>query len=89
MCGSEVCTRPKIETKGGEHLRGAVWSLTNEQTKRAAKAFTYRMKMCSLVTNLCYTEAMFSVGIQQFNDRARQVSMGSGSAIFPRLSGYR
>ncbi|KIM75296.1 hypothetical protein PILCRDRAFT_32467, partial [Piloderma croceum F 1598] len=72
MCGFEVRILPKIRTMGGEQfsLKDAVWNLTNEQTKeRTAQAFL----------------RVSDDGVQQFNNRIRQVLMSSGSTTFSKI----
>ncbi|KAG1906375.1 PRP8 pre-mRNA processing factor 8-like protein [Suillus fuscotomentosus] len=72
MCGFEVRILPKIRTTGGEQfsLKDAVWNLTNEQTKeRTAQAFL----------------RVSDDGVQQFNNRIRQVLMSSGSTTFSKI----
>ncbi|KAI9573652.1 NUC071 domain-containing protein [Boletus coccyginus] len=72
MCGFEVRILPKIRTMSGEQfsLKDAVWNLTNEQTKeRTAQAFL----------------RVSDEGVQQFNNRIRQVLMSSGSTTFSKI----
>ena len=72
MCGFEVRILPKIRTLSGEQfsLKDAVWNLTNEQTKeRTAQAFL----------------RVSDEGVQQFNNRIRQVLMSSGSTTFSKI----
>lgn len=72
MCGFEVRILPKIRTISGEQfsLKDAVWNLTNEQTKeRTAQAFL----------------RVSDEGVQQFNNRIRQVLMSSGSTTFSKI----
>ncbi|KAH8824952.1 NUC071 domain-containing protein [Flagelloscypha sp. PMI_526] len=72
MCGFEVRILPKIRTLGGEQfsLKDAVWNLSNEQTKeRTAQAFL----------------RVSDDGVQQFNNRIRQVLMSSGSTTFSKI----
>ncbi|THU79056.1 hypothetical protein K435DRAFT_973288 [Dendrothele bispora CBS 962.96] len=72
MCGFEVRILPKIRTTSGEQfsLKDAVWNLTNEQTKeRTAQAFL----------------RVSDEGVQQFNNRIRQVLMSSGSTTFSKI----
>ncbi|EMD31685.1 hypothetical protein CERSUDRAFT_127249 [Gelatoporia subvermispora B] len=72
MCGFEVRILPKIRTMGGEQfsLKDAVWNRTNEQTKeRTAQAFL----------------RVSDEGVQQFNNRIRQVLMSSGSTTFSKI----
>ncbi|KAJ3800917.1 NUC071 domain-containing protein [Lentinula aff. detonsa] len=72
MCGFEVRILPKIRTMSGEQfsLKDAVWNLTNEQTKeRTAQAFL----------------RVSDDGVQQFNNRIRQVLMSSGSTTFSKI----
>ncbi|KAG1800185.1 PRP8 pre-mRNA processing factor 8-like protein [Suillus plorans] len=72
MCGFEVRILPKIRTMGGEQFssKDAVWNLTNEQTKeRTAQAFL----------------RVSDDGVQQFNNRIRQVLMSSGSTTFSKI----
>jgi pre-mRNA-processing factor 8 len=72
MCGFEVRILPKIRTMGGEQfsLKDSVWNLTNEQTKeRTAQAFL----------------RVSDDGVQQFNNRIRQVLMSSGSTTFSKI----
>ena len=62
----------KMRTMGREQysLKGAVWNLTNEQTKeRTAQAFL----------------RVSDEGVQQFNNRIRQVLMSSGSTTFSKI----
>jgi pre-mRNA-processing factor 8 len=91
MCGFEIRILPKIRTMGGEQfsLKDAVWNLTNEQTKeRTAQAFLrvsdegqaiYNFD--SFLLQLTYV----STGVQQFNNRIRQVLMSSGSTTFSKI----
>ncbi|KAH9912797.1 uncharacterized protein B0H18DRAFT_1126773 [Fomitopsis serialis] len=72
MCGFEVRILPKIRTMDGEQfsLKDAVWNLTNEQTKeRTAQAFL----------------RVSDEGVQQFNNRIRQVLMSSDSTTFSKI----
>ena len=72
MCGFEVRILPKIRTMGGEQfsLKDSVWNPTNEQTKeRTAQAFLH----------------VSDEGVQQFNNRIRQVLMSSGSTMFSKI----
>lgn len=72
MCGFEIRILPKIRTLSGEQfsLKDAVWNLTNEQTKeRTAQAFL----------------RVSDEGVQQFNNRIRQVLMSSGSTTFSKI----
>ncbi|KAK0464642.1 NUC071 domain-containing protein [Desarmillaria tabescens] len=72
MCGFEIRILPKIRTMSGEQfsLKDAVWNLTNEQTKeRTAQAFL----------------RVSDEGVQQFNNRIRQVLMSSGSTTFSKI----
>ncbi|KAG2093356.1 PRP8 domain IV core-domain-containing protein [Suillus discolor] len=72
MCGFKVRILPKIRTMGGKQfsLKDAVWNLTNEQTKdRTAQAFLH----------------VSDDGVQQFNNRIRQVLMSSGSTTFSKI----
>ncbi|GBE78446.1 hypothetical protein SCP_0113350 [Sparassis crispa] len=72
MCGFEVRILPKIRTMGGERfsLKDTVWNLTNEQSKeRTAQAFL----------------RVSDEGVQQFNNRIRQVLMSSGSTTFSKI----
>lgn len=72
MCGFEIRILPKIRTINGEQysLKDAVWNLTNEQTKeRTAQAFL----------------RVSDEGVQQFNNRIRQVLMSSGSTTFSKI----
>ncbi|KAI0338909.1 pre-mRNA-processing-splicing factor [Trametopsis cervina] len=72
MCGFEVRILPKIRTTSGEQfsLKDSVWNLTNEQTKeRTASAFL----------------RVSDEGVQQFNNRIRQILMSSGSTTFSKI----
>ncbi|KAF8596751.1 pre-mRNA-processing-splicing factor [Ceratobasidium sp. AG-I] len=72
MCGFEVRILPKIRTMSGEQfsLKDGVWNLTNEQSKeRTAQAFL----------------RVSDEGVQQFNNRIRQVLMSSGSTTFSKI----
>ncbi|KAG8802728.1 pre-mRNA-splicing factor 8 [Serendipita sp. 411] len=72
MCGFEVRILPKIRTTSGEQfsIKDSVWNLTNEQTKeRTAQAFL----------------RVSDDGIQQFNNRIRQILMSSGSTTFSKI----
>ncbi|KAE9389653.1 hypothetical protein BT96DRAFT_959978 [Gymnopus androsaceus JB14] len=72
MCGFEVRILPEIRTMSGEQfsLKYAVWNLTDEQTKeQTAQAFL----------------RVSDDGVQQFNNRIRQVLMSSGSTTFSKI----
>ena len=76
---------------GGEQfsLKDAVWNLTNKQTKEhTAQAFLHVSDEGMLTcykSFLCYSEVVFSAGIQQFNNHIRQVLMSSGSTTFSKI----
>lgn len=89
MCGFEIRILPKIRTMGGEQfsLKDAVWNLTNEQTKeRTAQAF---LRVSDDGTVASFPHAALSnkitIGVQQFNNRIRQVLMSSGSTTFSKI----
>ena len=67
-------------------LKDAVWNLTNEQTKeRTAQAF---LRVLDDGTSLNVDSRLFSnisAGVQQFNNRIRQVLMSSGSTTFSKI----
>ena len=72
MNGFEVRILPRIRTQSGEQysLKDGVWNLTQESTKeRTAQAFL----------------RVSDQGIQDFNNRIRQVLMSSGSATFSKI----
>jgi len=72
MCGFEVRILPRIRTQNGEQysIKDGVWNLTQESTKeRTAQAFL----------------RVSDQGIQDFNNRIRQVLMSSGSATFAKI----
>jgi len=72
MCSFEVRILPRIRTQQGEQysLKDGVWNLTQESTKeRTAQAFL----------------RVSDQGIQDFNNRIRQVLMSSGSATFSKI----
>ncbi|KAK8864279.1 pre-mRNA-processing-splicing factor 8 [Kwoniella newhampshirensis] len=72
MCGFEVRILPRIRTQHGEQysLKDGVWNLTQESTKeRTAQAFL----------------RVSDQGVQDFNNRIRQVLMSSGSATFSKI----
>lgn len=71
MCGFEVRILPKIRTVSESFsLKDSVWNLNNEQTKeRTAQAFL----------------RVSDEGVQQFNNRIRQVLMSSGSTTFSKI----
>jgi pre-mRNA-processing factor 8 len=91
MCGFEVRILPKIRTMNGEQfsLKDGVWNLTNEQTKeRTAQAF---LRVSDDGTHCFDRHSRFHclkhsfLGIQQFNNRIRQVLMSSGSTTFSKI----
>ncbi|OXB40064.1 pre-mRNA-processing-splicing factor 8 [Cryptococcus neoformans] len=72
MCGFEVRILPRVRTQHGEaySLKDGVWNLTQESTKeRTAQAFL----------------RVSDQGIQDFNNRIRQILMSSGSATFAKI----
>jgi pre-mRNA-processing factor 8 len=72
MSGFEVRILPRCRTQHGEQysLKDGVWNLTQESTKeRTAQAFL----------------RVSDQGIQDFNNRIRQVLMSSGSATFSKI----
>ena len=72
MNGFEVRILPRVRTQSGEQysLKDGVWNLTQESTKeRTAQAFL----------------RVSDQGIQDFNNRIRQVLMSSGSATFSKI----
>ena len=88
MCGFEIRILPKIRTMSGEQfsLKDAVWNLTNEQTKeRTAQAF---LRVSDDGKSINPDHSLFfniSLGVQQFNNRIRQVLMSSGSTTFSKI----
>ncbi|KAK6910277.1 pre-mRNA-processing-splicing factor 8 [Kwoniella mangroviensis CBS 8507] len=72
MSGFEVRILPRIRTQHGEQysLKDGVWNLTQESTKeRTAQAFL----------------RVSDQGVNDFNNRIRQVLMSSGSATFSKV----
>ncbi|KAL1413523.1 pre-mRNA-splicing factor 8 [Vanrija albida] len=72
MSGFEVRILPRVRTEQGEQytLKDGVWNLVQESTKeRTAQAFL----------------RVSDQGIQDFNNRIRQVLMSSGSATFSKI----
>ncbi|WRT66224.1 pre-mRNA-processing-splicing factor 8 [Kwoniella shivajii] len=72
MSGFEVRILPRIRTQHGEQysLKDGVWNLTQESTKeRTAQAFL----------------RVSDRGVNDFNNRIRQVLMSSGSATFSKV----
>ncbi|WVN88199.1 pre-mRNA-processing-splicing factor 8 [Cryptococcus depauperatus CBS 7841] len=72
MCGFEARILPRCRTQNGEQysLKDGVWNLTQESTKeRTAQAYL----------------RVSDQGIQDFNNRIRQVLMSSGSATFAKI----
>lgn len=72
MCGFEVRILPRIRMAHGEQftLKDATWQLTQESTmERTAQAYL----------------RVSDYGIQQFNNRIRQVLMSSGSTTFSKI----
>ncbi|WWC70357.1 pre-mRNA-processing-splicing factor 8 [Kwoniella pini CBS 10737] len=72
MSGFEVRILPRIRTQHGEQysLKDGVWNLTQESTKeRTAQAFL----------------RVSDQGVNDFNNRIRQVLMSSGSATFSKI----
>jgi pre-mRNA-processing factor 8 len=82
MCGFEVRIFPKIRMIGGEQflLKDAIWNLTNEQTKERDAQSWGSPIMVSSVQIL-----PVSIGVQQFNNRMRQVFVSSGSSMFSKI----
>jgi pre-mRNA-processing factor 8 len=74
---------------GGEQysLKDAVWNLTNEQTKeRTAQAFLRVSDEGAIqLMRFCYCLLTACIGVQQFNNRIRQVLMSSGSTTFSKI----
>ena len=72
MCGFEVRILPRSRTQNGEQysLKDGVWNLTQESTKeRTAQAFL----------------RVSDQGIQDFNNRIRQILMSSGASTFGKI----
>lgn len=72
MCGFEVRILPRCRTENGEQysLADGCWNLVQESTKeRTAQAFL----------------RVSDQGIQEFNNRIRQILMSSGSATFSKI----
>jgi pre-mRNA-processing factor 8 len=72
MCGFEVRILPRCRTQNGEQysIKDGVWQLVNSQTQeRTAQAYL----------------RVSDQGIQDFNNRIRQVLMSSGSATFSKI----
>jgi pre-mRNA-processing factor 8 len=71
MCRFEVRILPKIRNVGEQFtLRDGVWNLTQESTKeRTAQAFL----------------RVSDKGIEEFQNRIRQVLMASGSTTFSKI----
>ncbi|KAJ9092119.1 Pre-mRNA-processing-splicing factor 8 [Naganishia friedmannii] len=72
MCGFEVRILPRIRTMNGEvySMKDSVWNLTQESTKeRTAQAYL----------------RVSDYGIQEFNNRLRQILMSSGSTTFSKI----
>ncbi|ODN79735.1 pre-mRNA-processing-splicing factor 8 [Cryptococcus amylolentus CBS 6039] len=72
MCGFETRILPRCRTQSGEQysLKDGVWNLTQEATKeRTAQAYL----------------RVSDQGIQDFNNRIRQILMSSGSATFAKI----
>ncbi|KAJ7165720.1 ribonuclease H-like domain-containing protein, partial [Mycena crocata] len=90
ICGFRIRILPKIRTTSGEQfsLKDALWNLTDEQTKeRTSQAFlrvsndgtfTCILVPFSPLTSIC-------AGVQQFNNRIRQVLMSSGLTTFSKI----
>jgi pre-mRNA-processing factor 8 len=88
MCGFEIRILPKIRTMSGEQfsLKDAVWNLTNEQTKeRTAQAFLRVSDDGNYYYILQSVPEISVPGVQQFNNRIRQVLMSSGSTTFSKI----
>lgn len=88
MCGFEVRILPKIRTMSGEQfsLKDAVWNLTNEQTKeRTAQAFLRVSDEGMFYSLFALITDDAIKGVQQFNNRIRQVLMSSGSTTFSKI----
>lgn len=89
MCGFEVRILPKIRTMSGEQfsIKDSVWNLTNEQTKeRTAQAFLRVSDEGRFISILnAVLLKLFNPGIQQFNNRIRQILMSSGSTTFSKI----
>ncbi|OCF36708.1 pre-mRNA-processing-splicing factor 8 [Kwoniella heveanensis BCC8398] len=72
MCGFEVRILPRVRQQNGEQysLKDGVWNLTQESTKeRTAQAFL----------------RVSDQGVQDFNNRIRQVLMSSGASSFGKV----
>ena len=85
MYGFGIRILPKIQTMSGEQfsLKDVVWNLTNEQTKeRTAQAF---LRVSDDGKSYLRLLLNISSGVQQFNNRIRQVLMSSGSTTFSKI----
>lgn len=72
MCNFEVRILPRVRTEHGEQytLKDGVWNLVQESTKeRTAQAFL----------------RVSDQGINEFNNRIRQILMSSGSSTFAKI----
>jgi pre-mRNA-processing factor 8 len=88
MCGFEIRILPKTRTMSGEQfsLKDAVWNLTNKQTKeRTAQAFLRVSDDGKFLNHDHKLILNISSGVQQFNNRIRQVLMSSGSTTFSKI----
>src|ERR1700678_1455180 len=85
MYGFGIRILPKIQTMSGEQfsLKDVVWNLTNEQMKeRTAQAF---LRVSDDGKSYLRLLLNISSGVQQFNNRIRQVLMSSGSTMFFKI----
>lgn len=72
MLGFEVRILPRVRTQNGEQysLKDSAWNLTQESTKeRIAQAYL----------------RVSDQGIQDFNNRIRQILMSSGASTFAKV----